>query len=140
MKKKEKKVGHPDATKTVTLTGEEIKRLDAVAEFKQDPLEPFIKLIDFLRTASAQGDGDQVSISRTDLINLIPKRSQLLTLVQLLPYGLSAQLNSNDADYNLYDHGQDSSDPTDTADSDPGFPDKDHYNPRSGGDDVGRDA
>jgi hypothetical protein len=105
---------------TLSISDEQIKRLDKVVQIKQDPLAPFKGLISFLVDAlAATKNVKDVTFNRKELIKHLPKRSDVATLSLLLPGAFSARLaetgynDPGDSDHNLYD----------TSDNDPGSPD-----------------
>ena len=124
------------------LTEAEIKRVDAVAEFKANPLEPFVKLDQFLRQAFRDAVDEKgnptptLTFDREALLAAMPKRPDFGMLAMMLPAAINAKMHSasNDYDFNLYDHGSDYGGGTDTitdnidnSDDDQNFPDQDHY-------------
>ena len=106
------------------LREEQIKRLDKVAAFQQDPLGPFKKLLSQLDAAiikSKKDKKDEVTIKLKDLMTVLPKRSDVATVALLLPAAYTAKFaeqgwnDGGDSDHNIADGALDTYDTRDPA-------------------------
>ena len=102
---KKKKPTKQNKPATLTLSNDQIQRLDAVVKFKKDPLDQVKRLLAFLDGAVRDAGHAEITLSKKKLLAMIPTKSDLQTLSLLLPGAVHtlSEIGTNDGEGGDYD-------------------------------------
>ena len=94
---------------SISISEDDIKRLDKVVEIKRNPLTPFHDFVSLIIKAIESAEGDEVTLKISDLQKAIPTETDFGAITDLLPSAYKTRLaeggwnDPGDTDYNLYD-------------------------------------